>query len=100
MNISDLIGLIAEDCGWEVTIYKPGPRSRVTLRKEGKKKRTIWFEQDEVFICQAKTCNHDHKHNVSVHDPDFEETVKSWFPFFELREDKPAKPPPGLRIIK
>lgn len=90
MNISDLVGMIAEDYGWEVNRYVEGTRRSKIILSKGPVHNTtpirkIWFQNDKVFICESKKCDHSHDHEVSIHDPKFEEIVRSWFPFFDER---------------
>lgn len=90
LKLSHIVGVIAEDFGWEVD-YKDrrstgGKFDRIKVHKEGKKNRSLFFDGETVFICQSDKCDHDHPHEVSIHDPLFEEVVRSWFPFFEDRD--------------
>lgn len=92
MNLRQAIELIASDYGWRVESLKLPIRARLgktrfRLRKSGKKSRLIWFDGTIVTIGSLADCTR-HQHAISIHDPKFEETVRSWFPFMELRESE------------
>ena len=90
LKLSHLISIIADDFGWNTSHerdrYQNASYDRIQVSKEGKKNRSIFYDGVMVFICQADACDHGHLHEISIHDPRFEEVVRSWFPFFEERD--------------